>query len=113
MVIAWLIRKVLRFFRRAENGTLRGLVRKLDELDKDGTIYVVEPWSPGSRAIVVTNQDGTTQPRTVDGVEYAYFLEVDLACDTRDDVRAGRGPARGDRFLAVLIYYAKNDAYPQ
>ena len=88
--------------------TLRDVVKDLDELDEDETIYT-DGSSPAARALVVP-PGGDDQPREA-GLR--YFLEVALAKDAVvvwSQWRDGTEPTIDDKLMAIS-YYATHDAY--
>ncbi len=88
--------------------TLRDVVRALDELDDEATIYT-DGSSPAARAAVVADaSDGAAEAAGL-----RYFLEVALAKDAVQVWREWRGSARPtlDDKLMAISYYATHDAY--
>ena len=88
--------------------TLRDVVRTLDELDDEGTIYT-DGSSPAARAAVVTGEPD----QAVKAAGLRYFLEVALAKEAVLVWREGRGTAQPtvDDKLMAISYYATHDAY--
>jgi hypothetical protein len=85
--------------------TLLELIRALDTLPPETTLYAAKPWSPTSEAAVA---DDDEPPMGLD-----YLLEVDLAQQTAvvwSDWRNGARPTELERCEAV-IHYAAHDAY--
>jgi hypothetical protein len=88
--------------------TLRDVVRALDELDDEGTIYT-DGASPAARAAVLTDAgDETTTPAGL-----RYFLEVALAKEAVLVWSEWRGSAQPtiDDKLTAISHYATHDAY--
>jgi hypothetical protein len=88
--------------------TLRDVVKDLDGLDDDDTIYT-DGSSPAARALVVA-PGGDDRP--MQG-ELRYFLEVALAKEAVivwSEWRHGAEPTIDDKLMAIS-YYATHDAY--
>jgi hypothetical protein len=88
--------------------TLRDVVKDLDQLDDDETIYT-DGSSPAARALVVAPR-GDDQPREA-GLR--YFLEVALAKEAVvvwSEWREGSEPTIDDKLMAIS-YDAHHDAY--
>jgi hypothetical protein len=89
--------------------TLRDVVKELDVLDEDATIYA-DGSSPAARAAVVGDEAERAAARNA-GLR--TFLEVALAREAIavwSEWRGGAEPTLDDRLEAVA-HYATNDAY--
>ena len=93
--------------------TLRELVGRLDELDREVTLYAeggrdAQPDAPAVAAI--EPEDGSLPPEA-DGLD--YVLEVFIARDVLDvwsKWREGRQPTT-DEACEAILHYARRDAY--
>jgi hypothetical protein len=56
--------------------TLLELIRQLDTLDTDDTIYAATPWTDKSEAIVAREPETRSLPVEAERLHLAYFLEV-------------------------------------
>jgi hypothetical protein len=91
------------------------LVERLDELDDEDTIYVCEPWTEDSDAMVARDDPDSglpfETPREAADAGMTYFLEVFVACEFLEDWTASLDEKPT---LAAtcrrLIEYAINDA---
>jgi hypothetical protein len=90
--------------------TLLEIIEKLDEMNREETIYAVEPWSPDSAALVTAEtQRGVPNRASEKGM--AYFLEVFIARDFLEDWQAASQESHSSRERCRrLIEYAINDA---
>jgi hypothetical protein len=82
--------------------TLGELVDRLEELDRDATIYAARPWDARARAAVAVEANGGAP--SADAPDLEYFLEVEAALE------AAQASTAATRFERVL-YYAENDAF--
>ena len=91
--------------------TLADVCRRLDELDPDHTIYVRQPWTPDSAAVVAPEPDEGGLPPEAEGQGVSYFIEVYLAREFLADWQASL-PAPASELAACrrLIAYATDDA---
>lgn len=91
--------------------TLLEITEKLGELDREVTIYAVEPWSPNSVAVVDVEPQGGGVPADAARRGMSYFLEVFIAQDFVEDWQANlpKKPSAVER-CQRLIGYAINDA---
>jgi hypothetical protein len=88
--------------------TLRDVVKRLDELDDEATIYT-DGSSPAARASVVAGASAGAAR----AAGLRYFLEVALAKEAVSvwsDWRDAAEPTIDDKLMAIS-YYATNDAY--
>jgi hypothetical protein len=100
---------VLRCSRHDVGVTLSDVIRDLDRLDDDDTIYAEAP-AGSARAVVAREPDDGTLPQEAIGLH--YFLEVDVAKDAIRVWSEWRGVTpSADEKLAAVIYYAVNDAF--
>jgi hypothetical protein len=88
---------------------LRALVADLAATPADGIICARKPWSASSDAVITKPTEQLGVPSTLRSDGYEYFLEVFVA---RDVLAALPEPRTVDDQVALLIYYAENDAYP-
>jgi hypothetical protein len=91
--------------------SLGELIRGMDALDDEGTLFAARPWSAGSDAACVVEDDESRQ-----AVEagLSYLLEVSVAkevVETWGAWHGGRTPSATDAVRAI-IYYAEHDTYP-
>lgn len=85
--------------------TLGELLQRLDEFDRQLTIYAERPWTAESRAEVRWEDPGESTLETSDGL--SYFLEVSVA---REEIAAHVAP---DAVVETTIHYAEHDAFPE
>src|SRR4051794_40195554 len=91
--------------------TLIDVVRNLESLDGDATIYVAEPWTAQSSSIVETEPTTGGLPIEASNHGLQYFLEVFIARDFLDDWASGLEQTPSDlQRCERLIRYAKDDA---
>lgn len=91
--------------------TLNDVIKQLDSLDDENTIYVKKPWSPDSEAIVATEPDEGGVPDEAAKINAEYFLEIFLANEFLEGWLSNldQEPSVKDQCLR-LIKYAENDA---
>jgi hypothetical protein len=87
------------------------VVTTLESLDPDATIYVAEPWSPESSALVDFEPASGGLPEVASRSGLKYFLEVFVARDFLADWQAtlDKQPTDQER-CERLIRYSVNDA---
>lgn len=87
------------------------VVRELEALDGDATIYCVKPWSEDALAMVEPEPAAGGVPRSAADAGMVYFIEVFLARDFLVDWAATleRGPTLEEQ-CERLIRYATDDA---
>lgn len=91
--------------------TLLEITEKLDEMDREQTIYAAEPWSPYSAAVVAEEPQRGGVPTVASERGMSYFLEVFIARDFLDDWQAAsRKKFSTQERCQRLIDYAINDA---
>lgn len=94
--------------------TLGELLAQLDTLDPELTIFVdasPDEWTSESNAILLREdvEDDKWQPPP----GWRYFLEVYIASDVARDWAKYRGRVlSADEVVAVVMHYARWDAYP-
>ncbi len=88
--------------------TLADVLADLDAQPAEGTILAEPPWSLASRAFVREVETDSAEKMTEDG--QTYLIEVELALEARDDLRAMGW--HGERLLQAIIHYVLHDAYP-
>jgi hypothetical protein len=89
--------------------TLLDIVRKLDKIDKDCTIYATKPWTPNAQAMILSTDEPV--PPEVEKLKLQYFLEIFIACDFLNDwATTVNRPLTSEQKCLRLIEYAINDA---
>ncbi|HEX8483820.1 hypothetical protein [Sphingomonas sp.] len=80
--------------------------------DDDATIYVAQPWSGDSDAVIIKSAPDTTEPVKHGEISYSYFLEAFIARDfIKDYAASGEGAsATESERCERLIRYAEDDA---
>ena len=91
--------------------TLNDVINQLDSFDDDDTIYVKQPWTPDSEAIVVTEPEDGGLPDKAVKINAEYFLEIFLADEFLEGWLSSldQKPSAKDQSLR-LIQYVQNDA---
>ena len=90
---------------------LAKVVERLAELDSRDTIYVSEPWTEGSDAVVAPEPEQGGMPPEAAEVGMKYFLEVSIACDFVEDWIASLDEKPNSTAICRrLIRYAIDDA---
>jgi hypothetical protein len=91
--------------------TLLETISTLDELEEADTIYLQEPWTEESIAVVAAEPDGGGLPPEAKALGLSYFIEVAIARDFIEDwLSSLPSPATMSERCARLIQYAVNDA---
>jgi hypothetical protein len=91
--------------------TLFEIIRDINKFDEAGTIYVKEPWTCDSTAIVAIEPDSGGLPKEAESLGLDYFIEVVIARDFLSDWVAALCIAPSTREQCErLIKYAINDA---
>ena len=95
-------------------GTIMSLietVHRLDSFDQESTIYVSEPWTESSTALVILEPESRALPKGAENLGLKYFLEVFVAREFLDGwiAHLEREPTTVEK-TARLIQYAINDA---
>jgi hypothetical protein len=65
--------------------TLAEAIKNLNDLDEGDTIYVMEPWTENSKAIVAPEPASGGLPAEAAGLGLNYFLEVSVAREFLED----------------------------
>ena len=92
------------------NPKLIDVVSTLRSQDAESTIYVREPWSCESEAIVARAADGGGVPPEAAGIAASYFLDVFLATEFLAAWRQSeRGKPTPQDECDRLIHYAIHD----
>ncbi len=80
--------------------------------DDDTTIYVAQPWSCDTDAVIIKPAPDTTEPVERGETSFSYFLETVIARDFLEDyVASERGTSATERERCErLIRYAEDDA---
>ena len=88
---------------------LLDIVRNLEEIDSEQTIYARHPWSPASDAQLAV--EGSDQEKKLRAEGLIYFLEGFIAQEFIEDwsTTLKQSPS-AEQSCARLIYYATNDA---
>ncbi len=87
------------------------LIRDLESLDEEDTIYAAEPWNDDSEAIVAREPDAGGLPPEAERKGLKYFLEVFVARDFAADWSSELGARPSvQQKCARLIEYAATDA---
>ena len=88
------------------------IISKLSSYEDDElTIYVVEPWTCDSNAIIAQEPEEGGIPPEAKGIEATYFIEIFIAIDVLEGWKANvkrEIPLREQ--CERLIYYAIYDA---
>jgi hypothetical protein len=91
--------------------TLIELVRNLDSLDGEDTIYAAEPWAETSEVLVARETPSGEFPPEAQRAGLAYFLEVAIAQEFLADWETSQAKRPSPQQLcARLIQYAVADA---
>lgn len=91
--------------------TLLDVVNGIDAAEREHTIYVAEPWTHSSTAVVAADPGARRIPAEAAEVGGVYFLEVFLAADLIADVLATSAEKPSSHELCQhLIRYAIHDA---
>lgn len=91
--------------------TLLDAISTLDELEEADTIYLQEPWTEESIAMVAAEPDEGGVPPEAKALGLSYFIEVAIARDFLDDwLSSLPSTATMSERCARLIQYAVNDA---
>lgn len=91
--------------------TLTQILSRLDSLSELSTIYVAEPWSGDSVAIIAEEPDCGGLPPEAQALGLKYFLEVSVARDFLEgwfSTLTERPPS--DAICKRLVSYAITDA---
>jgi hypothetical protein len=91
--------------------SLLEVIRNLNDLDDEGTIYAARPWSSTAKALVAQEPEAGGLPAEARNMQLNYFLEVFLARDFLHDLQTAEGDlpdliAQCER----LIRHAETDA---
>jgi hypothetical protein len=87
------------------------LLRQLNDLSDDATLYARRPW--GSESQATSANEGSTDAEMALASGQDYLLEVALAKDVVDtwaSWRNGRVP-RPEDVVEAVIHYAETDSY--
>ena len=90
---------------------LQDVIRDLEALDRRAVICAKKPWTPESEALVALPDDDGGIPADVKAAGFVYFLERHVAEEVLEVFEDSQGVALEKR-IALLIFYAENDAYP-
>ena len=94
--------------------TLIEILRSLDDLDQDATIFMRRPWSATAACVVAPLTPRSTVPEAVKAAGYEYFLEVAIVHEVLDVF--GNWPDKPpteDEKVRTVLYYGENDAWPE
>lgn len=91
---------------------LLDIVGRLSDFDEDDTIYVAEPWTEDSNAMVATApDDSTVPPKAAAKAGLTYFIEIFIAIEfTEAWVASLEEKPSLSAICERLIYYATYDA---
>ncbi len=91
--------------------TLIEVVKNLSDLDESDTIYVAEPWTENSKAIVAPEPASGGLPTEAAALGLKYFLEVSVAREFLEGWTGALGAEPTVRAkVERLAQYAINDA---
>lgn len=79
------------------------IINDIDNIDPDLTIYMAEPWSISSNAVVEQEPETGIIPKYLEEQNLIYFLEVFLIQELKSDLKCDFSAQR-------VIDYALNDA---
>jgi hypothetical protein len=87
------------------------VIRDLDTLDDEGTIYAAQPWTANSEAVVAREPGAGGLPSEAKRLALKYFLEVSVARDFLKgwEENIGAHPTLQQE-CARIIKYASTDA---
>ncbi|MER9256134.1 hypothetical protein NKI59_31185 [Mesorhizobium sp. M0598] len=87
------------------------IVGRLPEFDEEDTIYVSEPWTEDSDAMVATGPEGALVPAEAAKEGLTYFLEIHIAIEVIEAWVASLNERPSlSAICERLIYYATYDA---
>ncbi|MER8964518.1 hypothetical protein [Mesorhizobium sp. M0633] len=87
------------------------IVGRLSDFDKEDTIYVSEPWTECSDAMVATEPEEGLVPAEAAKAGLTYFIEIFIAIEfTEAWVASLKEKPSLSAICERLIYYAENDA---
>jgi len=90
---------------------LMDVVGRLSDFDEDDTIYVSEPWTENSNAMVATEPDEGLVPAKAAKAGLTYFIEIFIAIEfTEAWVASQEEKPSLSAICQRLIEYAINDA---
>ncbi|MER9891701.1 hypothetical protein NKJ40_06290 [Mesorhizobium sp. M0119] len=90
---------------------LLDIVGRLSDFDEDDTIYVAEPWTEGSDAMVATEPEDALVPAKAAKAGLTYFIEIFIAIEfTEAWVASLQEKPSLSAICQRLIEYATNDA---
>lgn len=90
---------------------LLDIVGRLPEFDEEDTIYVSEPWTEDSDAMVATGPEGALVPAEAAKEGLTYFLEIHIAIEVIEGwVASLKEKPSLSAICERLIYYATYDA---
>ncbi|MFD2052812.1 hypothetical protein ACFSQT_06720 [Mesorhizobium calcicola] len=90
---------------------LLDIVGRLSELDEADTIYVSEPWTENSDAMVAPQPEGALVPAEAAKEGLTYFLEIHIAIEVTEGwVASLKEKPSLSAVCERLIYYATYDA---
>ncbi|MEZ2329937.1 hypothetical protein AB6802_09450 [Mesorhizobium sp. RCC_202] len=91
---------------------LLDIVGRLSDFDEDDTIYVAEPWTEDSDAMVATAPDDSTKPpKAAAKAGLTYFIEIFIAIEfTEAWVESQEAEPSLSAICQRLIEYATYDA---
>ena len=98
----------LRFIRATSLGEV---IKRLNTLDRDLTIYVKKPWNLTAKAIVAREPETGGLPKEASANGLEYFLEVSIAQELLSDwLKSQQAKPSLEKSCERLIHYAEYDA---
>lgn len=91
--------------------TLAVAIAALDELETEAVLYARQPWAAESEAVIELLTEDLETPSWIVEAGLSYFLEVHVAREVLEVF--GANPPTPEERLRLLLYYAKNDAFPE
>ena len=90
---------------------LLDIVGRLSDFDEDDTIYVAEPWTEDSAAMVAPEPDEGLVPKKAAKAGLTYFIEIFIAIEfTEAWVASQEEKPSLSAICQRLVEYATNDA---
>lgn len=90
---------------------LLDVILSLDDLDEASTIYLQEPWTKESNAVVAPEPNDGGLPPEVKTLGLNYFIEVSIAREFLEDwAETLATPPSDNERCERLIQYSMNDA---
>ena len=90
--------------------TLREIIAGLEAYDDQSVICMRRPWGGDAECRVERLDESLAIPTRASEEGFDYFLETSVAAEVLGAL--GSRPASVDDKIALLVFYAQNDAYP-